>query len=154
MILQELARLYDRRSRDPDPARRLPSPGFEDKEIPFVVELKPDGSVVNVRDTRTQDGKRLRGRICLVPQGVKRAYGVAANLLWDTAEYALGISGKGKPERLREQQDRTRGWIFEKSMIRLRPREPVDSLLLACRDDLRRSARPQFFLRSRQTPLD
>src|SRR5689334_14795198 len=104
MILQELARLYERRSRDPDPARRLPSPGLEDKEIPFVVELQPDGKVLNIRDTRSPEGKRLRAATYLVPQGVKRASGVAANLLWDTAEYALGVSGKGKPGRLLEQQ--------------------------------------------------
>jgi CRISPR-associated protein Csd1 len=104
MILQELARLYERRSRDPDPARRLPLPGFEDKEIPFVVVLRSDGTVVQIRDTRSMDGKRLRGRSYLVPQGIKKTSGVAANLLWDTAEYTLGASSKAKPERLREQQ--------------------------------------------------
>lgn len=104
MILQELARLYERRSRDPDPARRLPSPGLEEKEIPFVVELRADGSVVQIRDTRSPDGKKLRGRSFLVPQGVKKTSGVAANLLWDTAEYVLGASSKAKPERLLEQQ--------------------------------------------------
>jgi len=104
MILQELARLYERRSRDPDPARRLPSPGLEEKEIPFVVELRADGSVVQIRDTRSLDGKKLRGRSFLVPQGIKKTSGVAANLLWDTAEYVLGASSKAKPERLQEQQ--------------------------------------------------
>lgn len=104
MILQELARLYERRSHDPDPARRLPSPGLEEKEVPFVVELRADGSVVNIRDTRSLDGKKLRGRGFLVPQGVKKTSGVAANLLWDTAEYVLGASSKAKPERLAEQQ--------------------------------------------------
>lgn len=103
MILQELARLYERRSRDPDPARRLPSPGLEDKEIPFVVELRADGSVIQIRDTRCLDGKKLRGRSYLVPQGIKKTSGVAANLLWDTAEYVLGASSKAKPERLLEQ---------------------------------------------------
>jgi CRISPR-associated protein Csd1 len=104
MILQALAQLYERRSRDPDPARRLPSPGLEDKEIPLVVELRPDGTVVQIRDTRTLDGKKLRGQTFLVPQAVKKTSGVAANLLWDTAEYALGASTKAKPERLQEQQ--------------------------------------------------
>jgi len=104
MILQELAWLYERRSRDSDPARRLPSPGLEDKEIPFVVELRADGSVVQIRDTRSLDGKKLRGHSYLVPQGVKKTSGVAANQLWDTAEYVLGASSKAKPERLREQQ--------------------------------------------------
>jgi CRISPR-associated protein Csd1 len=38
-----------------------------------------------------------------VPQGVKKTSGVAANLLWDTAEYTLGVSAKGASPRLAEQ---------------------------------------------------
>lgn len=103
MILQALAQLYERRSRDPDPARRLPSPGLEDKDIPFVVELRSDGQPVQLRDTRSLDGKKLRAESFLVPQGVKKTSGVAANLLWDTAEYTLGVSAKGDSPRLAEQ---------------------------------------------------
>ena len=103
MILQALAQLYERRSRDPDPARRLPSPGLEDKDIPFVVELRTDGQPVQLRDTRSLDGKKLRAQSFLVPQGIKKTSGVAANLLWDTAEYTLGVSAKGDSPRLTEQ---------------------------------------------------
>jgi CRISPR-associated protein Csd1 len=103
MILQALAQLYERRSADPDPARRLPSPGLEDKDIPFIVELRQDGSPVLLRDTRRLDGKKLRAQTFLVPQGVKKTSGVAANLLWDTAEYALGVSAKAEAPRLPEQ---------------------------------------------------
>ncbi len=103
MMLQALARLYDRRSRDPDPARRLPAYGLEDKDIPFVIELDADGRVVQLRDTRQLEGKKLRARSCLVPLGIKKTSGVAANLLWDTAEYVLGVVARGKPERVAEQ---------------------------------------------------
>jgi CRISPR-associated protein Csd1 len=103
MILQALSQLYERRSQDPDPARRPPSPGLEDKDIPFIVELRPDGSPVQLRDTRSLDGKKLRARSFLVPQGVKKTSGVAANLLWDTAEYTLGASAKAEAPRLPEQ---------------------------------------------------
>ena len=103
MILQALTQLYERRSRDPDPARRLPAPGLEDREIPFIVELRPDGSPVQLRDTRSLDGKKLRAQSFLVPQGVKKTSGVAANLLWDTAEYTLTVSAKGDSPRLAEQ---------------------------------------------------
>jgi CRISPR-associated protein Csd1 len=103
MILQALAQLYERRSRDPGPARRLPSAGLEDKEIAFIVELRADGQPVQLRDTRALDGKRLRAQSFLVPQGVKKTSGVAANLLWDTAEYTLGVSAKGDSPRLAEQ---------------------------------------------------
>ena len=103
MILQVLHGYYERRMRDPDPARRLPATGLEEKEIPFVLELARDGRLVAVTDTRTAVGKKKTARRYLVPQGVKRASGVAANLLWDTAEYVLGLDTRGKPERVVQQ---------------------------------------------------
>jgi CRISPR-associated protein Csd1 len=100
MILQELVRYYDRKSRDADPAQRLPSLGLEDKDIPFVIELAADGGVVQLRDTRSLEGKKLRAQSFLVPQGVKKTSGVAANLLWDSAAYVIGLdkARKGKAE--------------------------------------------------------
>jgi CRISPR-associated protein Csd1 len=91
MILQELVRYYDRKSRDPDPAKRLPNIGLEDKEIPFVIELAADGRVVQLRDTRSLENKKLRAQSFLVPLGVKKTSGVAANLLWDSAAYTIGL---------------------------------------------------------------
>ena len=100
MILQELVRYYDHKSRDTDPAQRLPSLGLEDKDIPFVIELAADGGVVQLRDTRALEGKKLRAQSFLVPQGVKKTSGVAANLLWDSAAYVIGLDKprKGKAE--------------------------------------------------------
>ena len=100
MILQELTRYYDRKSRDPDPVNRLPSMGLEEKDIPFIIEIAADGRVVLLRDTRELDGKRLRAKSFLVPQGVKKTSGVAANLLWDSAAYVIGLDRprKGKAE--------------------------------------------------------
>lgn len=96
MILQALAAYYDRRAADPDPARHLPPQGFEEKEIPFVIELDAAGEVVQLVDTRSPDGRTLRGQRFLVPQGEKKTSGVKANLLWDSAEYVLGLDrGRG-----------------------------------------------------------
>lgn len=91
MILQELVRYYDRKASDPDPAQRLPSFGLEDKEIPFVIELTRDGRVNQLRDTRRPEGKKQRAQSFLVPQGEKKTSGVKANLLWDSAEYVIGL---------------------------------------------------------------
>ncbi len=91
MILQALVRYYDRKARDPDPAQRLPSAGLEDKEIPFVIELAPDGQVLQLIDTRELVGKKLRARSFLVPLGEKKTSGVKANLLWDSAAYVIGL---------------------------------------------------------------
>lgn len=104
MILQALYDYYQRKQRDPDPARRLPTYGFEDKEIPFIIELDADGALLGLKDTRQLDGKKKVAARFLVPQGVKKTSGVAANLLWDTAEYVVGIDTKGKPERITLQR--------------------------------------------------
>jgi CRISPR-associated protein Csd1 len=103
MILQALNDYYLRRQRSSNPQDRLPAFGLEEKEIPFVIEIDAEGLLVNLADTRTTEGKRKIGQRFLVPQGVKKTSGVAANLLWDTAEYVLGVDTKGKPERVVEQ---------------------------------------------------
>ncbi|HES75642.1 MAG TPA: type I-C CRISPR-associated protein Cas8c/Csd1, partial [bacterium] len=124
MILQALDAYYRRKQADPDPAKRLPAFGLEDKEIPFVLEIDADGALLNVVDTRSGDGKKKIGQRFLVPQGVKKTSGVMANLLWDNAEYVLGIPDakklddnrkKGKKaeylQRLTEMQQAFRGEI-------------------------------------------
>lgn len=103
MILQALNDYYQRRQRSPNPQDRLPAFGLEEKEIPFVIEIDAEGRLVNLADTRTVEGKKKIGQRFLVPQGIKKTSGVAANLLWDTAEYVLSVDTKGKPERVVEQ---------------------------------------------------
>ena len=96
MILQALVDYYDRRCASRDPTRQLPVYGLEDKAIPFVIELEADGRVRQLRDTRQPDGKRLLAQTFLVPQGEKKTSGVKANLLWDSAEYAIGLARERK----------------------------------------------------------
>lgn len=105
MILQALRDYYRRKSADPDPSRRLPAFGLEEKEIPFVLQIDADGNwLPPILDKRRKEGKKLLGQCYLVPAAVKRSSGVAANLLWDTAEYVLGVDTRGKPDRVAEQQ--------------------------------------------------
>jgi CRISPR-associated protein Csd1 len=103
VILQALNDYYRRKQAEPDPKDRLPAPGLEEKEIPFVIEIGADGSLVNVGDTRSGEGKKRAAQRFLVPQGVKKTSGVAANLLWDTAEYVLGVDTRDKPQRVADQ---------------------------------------------------
>ncbi|NWG32391.1 MAG: type I-C CRISPR-associated protein Cas8c/Csd1 [Rhodocyclaceae bacterium] len=104
MILQALVDYYRRKVADPDPACRLPAYGLEEKEIPFVIQIDAAGRwVPPIRDTRRKDGKKVVGQRFLVPAAVKRSSGVAANLLWDTAEYVLGVDIRGKSERVAAQ---------------------------------------------------
>ncbi len=103
MILQALNDYYRRKCDDPDPAQRLPAFGLEQKEIPFILEINAEGELLQLRDTREQQGKRKVGQVFRVPMGVKKTSGVAANLLWDTLEYVLGVDTKGKPDRVAQQ---------------------------------------------------
>lgn len=96
MILQALCDYYDRK---PD----LPRIGFETKAIPFVIEIDSSGRFVQIEDTRHIEGKKKIARNFLMPQGVKKTSGVAANLLWDNAEYVLGATNADKPDRVREK---------------------------------------------------
>lgn len=48
MILHALNRYYQRKCADPDPAQRLPAFGFEQKEIPFLLEINTRGELVPV----------------------------------------------------------------------------------------------------------
>ena len=103
MILQTLNDYYRRKCDDPDPAQRLPVFGLEQKEIPFLLEINADGQLLQLRDTREPQGKRKIAASFRVPLGTKKTSGVAANLLWDTLGYVLGVDTKGKAERVREQ---------------------------------------------------
>jgi CRISPR-associated protein Csd1 len=96
MILQALCDYYERK---PD----LPRLGFETKAIPFVIEINTAGELVQIEDTRTLDGKKKIARNFVVPQGVKKTSGIAANLLWDNAEYVLGVSNADKSDRVQGQ---------------------------------------------------
>ncbi|MRD72559.1 type I-C CRISPR-associated protein Cas8c/Csd1 [Rhodocyclus tenuis] len=113
MILQALYDYYQRKAVDPDKARRLPAFGLEDREIPFIIELSAEGRPLGIIDTRQGDGKKKLARRYQVPKGVKRAVNISANLLWDTAEYALGVDTRGKPARVVEQHAAFRQRIAE-----------------------------------------
>jgi CRISPR-associated protein Csd1 len=83
MILQSLKDYYDRKAADPDSG--IAPIGWEKKEIPFIIVIDRDGNIVQIEDTRENEGKNMRARSFIVPQGVKKTSGIAANLLWDVA---------------------------------------------------------------------
>lgn len=111
MILQALNDYYRRKSALPDSG--IAPYGFERKGIEFVVVLGRDGSLVELLPNREPQGKKEVARQHLVPQGVKKTSGVAANLLWDNIEYVLGVVTKGKPERTRQAHEAFVGRVRE-----------------------------------------
>lgn len=104
MILQALKDYYDRKAADPEGG--IAPEGFEHKEIPFVLVLDRDGNLIQLEDTRRQVGKQTRAKRFLVPQGEKRTVGIKAYLLWDNAEYTLGLVAKGNPAKVAERHRR------------------------------------------------
>jgi CRISPR-associated protein Csd1 len=98
VILQALKEYYDRKA-------DLPRFGLEEKEIPFIIVIDKEGNPVNIESTYEGEGKHRRAKKFLVPQGVKRASGILANLLWDNPGYALGIGEQAKAKRIAEQHE-------------------------------------------------
>ena len=94
MILQALVEYYQRRAVDPD-ADIAPF-GFSLEKIGFVLVVDEHGALVQVEDIRDSKGSKKIPVQRLLPQAVKRSSGIAANLLWDNAEYVLGSTQKAK----------------------------------------------------------
>jgi CRISPR-associated protein Csd1 len=92
MILQALTAYYGRLLAD----GAVQPQGFQEKEIPWVVELAPDGRFLGLISTGGEDG---RGRKFVVPAELKRAVNIAANLLWDNPEYVFGWPRPGLTEK-------------------------------------------------------
>ncbi|MSN26441.1 MAG: type I-C CRISPR-associated protein Cas8c/Csd1 [Geobacter sp.] len=104
MILQALNGYYRRMAEEGN--QDVAPEGFEQKEIPFLVVLNQQGECVGLQDTREGEGKKKTGRLFTVPKGVKKTSGIAANFLWDTSNYALGIpkpDPKKNPDQLAEK---------------------------------------------------
>ncbi len=98
MILQALCEYYDRKKAAGSP---LPPVGFEEKEIPFVIVLSPEGRFIQLKDTREfhEKGKPV-AKAFTVPQGVKRSGAKSyetAYCLWDHFGYVLGQPKVSKP---------------------------------------------------------
>jgi len=97
MIIQALCDYYRRKEADPD--SNIAPEGFEWKEIPFIITINLKGEFVAIEDMREGEGKKKTAKAFLVPVAEKKTSGIKSNLLWDTAEYVLGVSS---PERKRK----------------------------------------------------
>jgi len=97
MILPALNNYYDRlrTSADAD----IPLLGFSSQKMHFALLLNHDGKLLQVRDLRETQGKRLLPTQMTVPEAVIRAVNIAANFMWDNTGYVLGADNKGNPER-------------------------------------------------------
>lgn len=103
MILQALKEYYDRKAADPD--SDIAPEGWEKKDIPFIIVLDRNGTLVRIEDTREGDGKKKKAKTFLVPRTVNRSIDIKANFLWDKAEYFLiGIHVNKDSSKLEKQR--------------------------------------------------
>ena len=114
MILQALAKYYERMVQDG--IQDLEPIGYKRATIPFIINLKKDGRIAGIDDTRTSDGRRRLSRLFIVPKVFdgSRTSDIESNLLWDKASYVFGVSAKeGKNERLQKQKDKFLSTILD-----------------------------------------
>ena len=104
MILQALAKYYDRLAKESD--TEIAPEGFEKKAIPFVIVLDRSGRFVGLEDTREGSGKKKEARHFIVPKGVKKTSGIVANLMWDSPAYVVGRPKLDPKKDLDKQQAR------------------------------------------------
>ena len=98
MILQALNSYYQRM--DAHQPGALAPYGLERKSLPVIIELDHQGGVHQINISKDKQTPKLY----VLPKAVKRASGIAANLLWDNAEYVLGLPRPGgKAARVAEQ---------------------------------------------------
>ena len=99
MILQSLDKLYDRIKNEPE--YNVSEPGYSLQKIAFAVVLNPDGSLFQIEDIRTLNGKKMEPRQLQVLGANKPSgSGLNASFLWDTVGYLLGY----KPEPATEKE--------------------------------------------------
>jgi CRISPR-associated protein Csd1 len=104
MILQALKEYYDRKAVEPD--SDIAPEGFELKNIPFLVVIKPDGEFVNLKPTREKLGERIVFKQFLLPRSKTRTGGKSFKttfLLWDHIGYLFGYPDSD-PKSIKQHQ--------------------------------------------------
>jgi CRISPR-associated protein Csd1 len=102
MILQALYDYYQRKCAAPTRPSACPPTASRKRKSPLSSRSPPTASSSSSATPAARKARRV-GRRYLVPQGVKKTSGIAANLLWDNLEYVTGVDTRGKPERVVEQ---------------------------------------------------
>ncbi len=88
MIIQSLVALHHRLSENPD--IELPEFGYAPQKISFALVLNPVGKLLQVKDLRKPDGKKLRPSILLMPSIERQGQGLNPQFMWDNTQYVLG----------------------------------------------------------------
>ncbi|QIM68373.1 type I-C CRISPR-associated protein Cas8c/Csd1 [Basfia succiniciproducens] len=105
MILSSLARYYQRLAKETDSVGnpKVPSYGFSEEKIGWVLVINQDGQLVDVVPNLS-DGKKPLAKSMVVPQSFKRP-GVTPKpfFLWDKTAYVLGVESNKDKATAKEQ---------------------------------------------------
>lgn len=101
--LAALAALHDRLAADP--AWALAPVGYSPQKIAFAVVLSPEGKLIQIRDLRRLEKKKLLPEILIVPGGAKSpGSGLNPGFLWDNPAYLLGYSANRDAKKVTRAQ--------------------------------------------------
>lgn len=67
----------------------MPPLGMEDVEIAYIIVIDKDGNFKRIESTKNENGNYAK---FLVAKNVDRSSDVKPNILYDNAEYVLGLS--------------------------------------------------------------
>ena len=128
MILQALCEYYQRKEND------LPAYGFQVREIPFLIVLKPNGEFLELQDMRETNPqtKRRQSKLFCIPKERQRTGGDAwkvTNLLWDHVGFVLGYSSSIVTKDIQKSQKQL--GTFRKMVADLSSAYPQDADLCA-----------------------
>jgi len=98
MILQALHAYYGRLSEDRESGVALP--GFAPQPISYALVIDREGRLVEVQDIRDTSGKKPRPGQMKLPEASKKSINIAADFLWGSASYVLGLKDMGDSVRL------------------------------------------------------
>ncbi len=123
MILQALCEYYQRKEKD------LPAYGFQVREIPFLIVLKPSGEFLELQDTRELNPltKRRQAKSFCIPKERQRESSSAwkiANLMWDHVGFVLGYSSSSVTKDIEKSRKQTS--TFRKVVADLSATYPQD----------------------------
>jgi len=88
MIIQSLVALHKRLSEKTD--IELPEFGYAPQKISFALVLNMNGELMQVKDLRETNGKKIRPKIMMVPSIERSGQGLTPQFMWDNTQYALG----------------------------------------------------------------
>jgi len=99
MIIQALNEYYNRLKREQ--GSTIPSFGFSNEKIHFVLVIDKSGKLVDVKDLREKGEKKNIAKQIIVPAPNKKSSGIDPNFMWGSTGYTLGSDNKEHKDKNR-----------------------------------------------------